>query len=120
MGHRAQGRLEHKYAPVIRDPEKTVGKLLKALQAVDPSWNLCSVSARENPLDPRSPEFKVWGLSQGIRTFCRGRDFPGLLLDFVEACRDGWYSAGQGWRIPGALRDAADPDDLAFRLEVLT
>ena len=120
MGHRAQGRLEHEDDPVTRDPDRTVGKLLKALQAVDPSWNLCSVSARENPLDPRSPEFKVWGLSQGTRTFCRGRDFPGLLLDFVEACRDGWYSAGQGWRIPGALRDAADPDDLAFRLEVLT
>ena len=120
MGHRAQRRLEHEDDQVIRDPEKTVGKLLKALKAVDPSWNLCSVTARENPLDPRSSEFKVWGLSQGTRTFCRGRDLPGLLLDFVEACRDGWYSAGQGWRIPGALRDAADPDDLAFRLEVLT
>lgn len=105
---------------MTRNSEKTVGKLLKALQAVDPSWNLYNVSARENPLDPHSPEFKVWCLSQGTRTFCRGRDFPGLLLDFVEACRDGWYSVRFGWRIPGALRDAADIDDLAFRLEVLT
>lgn len=104
---------------MTRDPEKTVGKLLKALRAVDPSWSLCCVSAPENPPDPRSPESKTWGLSQGIRTFCLGRDFSGLLLDFVEACR-GRYPAGQGWKVPGALRDAADPDDLAFRLEVLT
>lgn len=105
---------------MIRNSEKTIGKLLKALQAVDPSWNLCSVSVQENPLDRHSPEFKVWGLSQGTRTFCRGRDFPGLLLDFVECCRDRWYSVRFGWHIPGALRDAVDPDDLAFRLEVLT
>ena len=106
--------------PVIRDPEKTVGKLLKALQAVDPSWNLCSVEVNQIAGYGFGPKEKVWGLSQGTRTFCRGHDFPGLLLDFVEACRDGWYSAGKGWMIPGALRDAADPDDLAFRLEVLT
>lgn len=120
MGHRTQGRLEHEDDTVTNDPERIVGKLLKALQAVDPSWNLSSVSARENPLDPHSPEFKVWGLSQGTSTFCRGRDFPSLLLDFIECCRDRWYSTGFGWRIPGALRSAADPDDLAFRLEVLT
>lgn len=100
--------------------EKTVARLLKALKTVDPDWNLCSVTAHENPLDPRSPEFKTYGLSQGTRTFCRGRDFPALLLDFIECCRDGWYSAGKGWRIPGTLRTAVDEDDLAFRLEVLT
>ena len=119
MGHRTQGRLEHEDNPVTRDSAKTVGKLLKALQTVDPSWHLWSVSARENPLDPHSPEFKTWGLSLGIRTFCLGRDFTGLLLDFVEACQRR-YSTGQGWKIPGALRDAVDSDDLAFRLEVLT
>ena len=105
---------------MTHDPEKTVGKLLKALQAVDPSWNLSSVSAWDDPLDPCSPEFKVWRLLQGTRTFCRGHDFLSLLLDFVECCRDRWYSTSPGWRIPGVLLDAADLDVLVFRLEVLT
>ena len=81
---------------------------------VDPSWNLSSVSSWDNQFDT------VLGLSQGTRTFCRGRGFSGLLLDFVECCRDRWYSTGPGWRIPGVLLDAADLDDLVFRLEVLT
>ena len=120
MEHRAQGCLEHEDDPVTHDPEKTVGKLLKALRTADPSWSLSSVSSRENPFDPYSPEFKVWRLSQGTRTFCLGRGFSRLLLDLVECCRDRWYSTGPGWRIPGVLLDAADLDDLVFRLEVLT
>ena len=114
MEHRAQGCLEHEDDPVTHDPEKTVGKLLKALRMADPSWSLSSVSPWDNPFG------RIWWLSQGTRTFCRGRDFSGLLLDFVECCRDRWYSTGPWWRIPGALLDAVDLDDLVFRLEVLT
>jgi hypothetical protein len=100
--------------------EETVRKLLKALWAADPSWALATYSVRANPLDPRSRPLETLSLCQGGRRFCRGFDAAGLLLDFVECCRDKWYSSGCGWRIPGALRGAADPDDLAFRLEVLT
>ena len=99
---------------MTHDPEKTVGELLKALRTADSSWSLSSVSPWDNPFG------RVWGLSQGTRTFCRERDFSGLLLDFVECCRDRWYSTGPWWRIPGALLDAVDLDDLVFRLEVLT
>ena len=105
---------------MTNDPERTVGKLLKALQSVDPSWNLRNVSVHKNPLDSRSPTVDTLSLFQGDRRFCRGLDVDGLLLDFIECCRDGCYSVGCGWHIPGALRGAADLDDLVFRLEVLT
>ena len=120
MGHRTQGRLEHEDDPVTRDPEKTTEKLLKVLRTADLSWNLRNVSVYKNPLDLRSPYIETLSLFQGDRRFCRGLDVDGLLLDFVECCRDGCYSVGCGWHIPGALRGAVDPDDLAFRLEVLT
>ena len=105
---------------MTRDPEKTAEKLLKALRTADPSWNLRDVSVYKNPLDPRSPYIETLSLFQGDRRFCRGLDVDGLLLDFVECCRDRQYSTGPGWRIPGVLLDAADLDDLVFRLEVLT
>ena len=105
---------------MTRDLEKTTEKLLKVLRTADPSWNLRNVSVYKNPLDPSSPYIETLSLFQGDRRFCRGFNVDGLLLDFVERCRDGCYSVGCGWHIPGALRDAVDPDDLAFRLEVLT
>ena len=105
---------------MTRNPEKTAEKLLKALRTADPSWNLRNVSVYKNPLDSRSSYIETLSLFQGDRRFCRGLDVDGLLLDFVECCRDGCYSVGCGWHIPGALRDAVDTDDLAFRLEVLT
>ena len=40
---------------MTRDPEKTVGKLLKALRAADPSWRFETYRVHVNPLDPRSP-----------------------------------------------------------------
>ena len=120
MGHRAQGRLEHEDDTVTNDPERIVGKLLKALQAVDPSWHFKTYRVHVNPLDAGSPTVDTLSLFQGDRRFCRGLDVDGLLLDFVECCRDGCYSVGCGWHIPGILRGASDPDDLAFRLEVLT
>ena len=120
MGHRTQGRLEHEHDLMTRDPEKTAEKLLKALQAVDPSWHFKTYRVHVNPLDAGSPIVDTLSLFQGDRRFCRGFDVDGLLLDFVECCRDRRYSTGPGWRIPGALLDAADLDDLVFRLEVLT
>ena len=120
MGRRAQGRLEHEDDPVTNDPERIVGKLLKALQSVDPSWHFETYQVHINPLDAGSPTVDTLSLFQGDRRFCRGFDVGGLLLDFVECCRDRQYSTGSGWRIPGVLLDAADLDDLVFRLEVLT
>lgn len=120
MEHRAQGCLEHEDDTMTDDPEKTVGKILKALRTADSSWNLQNVSVYKNPLDTRSPYIKTLSLFQGGRRFCRGFDAAGLLLDFVECCRDRCYSVGCGWHIPGVLRGAADLDDLVFRLEVLT
>ena len=105
---------------MTHDPEKTVGKLLEALRAADLSWRFETYQVHVNPLDPRSPTVDTLSLFQGDRRFCRGLDVDGLLLDFVECCRDGCYSVGCGWHIPGALRGAADLDDLVFRLEVLT
>ena len=105
---------------MTRDPEKTAEKLLKALRTADPSWNRRDAPVHKNAMDPRSPCVERLSLFQGDRRFCRGFDVDGLLLDFVECCRDGCYSVGCGWHIPGALRGAADTDDLAFRLEVLT
>ena len=120
MGHRAQGRLEHEDDTVTNDPERIVGKLLKALQAVDPSWHFKTYRVHVNPLDAGSPTVDTLSLFQGDRRFCRGFDVDGLLLDFAECRRDRRYSTGPGWRIPGTLLDAADLDDLVFRLEVLT
>ena len=120
MGRRAQGRLEHEDDPVTHDPEKTVGKLLKALRTADPSWRFETYQVHVNLLDSGSPTVDTLSLFQGDRRFCRGFDVGGLLLDFVECCRDRRYSTGPGWRIPGTLLDAADLDDLVFRLEVLT
>ena len=105
---------------MTHDPEKTVGKLLKALRAADPSWHFETYQVHVNPLDSGSPTVDTLSLFQGDRRFCRGFDVGGLLLDFVECCRDRRYSTGPGWRIPGTLLDAADLDDLVFRLEVLT
>ena len=105
---------------MTHDPEKTVRNLLKALQSVDLSWNLRNVSVHKNPLDSWSPYIETLSLFQGERWFCHRLDVNGLLLDFVECCRDRCYSTGCGWHIPGVLRDASDPDDLVFRLEVLT
>ena len=44
---------------MTHDPEKTVGKLLKALRTADPSWSLSSVSPWDNPFG------RVWGAIAG-------------------------------------------------------
>lgn len=98
------------------EKEKTVGRLLLALQRADLLWRLVSVESNEIPGYGFGPKRKEFALSQGI-TFCRGLDLPGLLLDFVQACRDRQWS--RRFLIPGVLRSAVDIDDLETRLELL-